>query len=569
MKRVLSILISLCAIVSAYADVEIWTKDQLETFRDDVNNGNTYLNQTVKLMTDLDLGGTSESPISWEPIGKSETRWDEDKQESVKDDTRVFKGIFKGQGHTISMYVEDNRAVAGLFGYLYGTVQQLKVVGAISNSNKIGNVTYTSSTAGIAAYNRGTISECANFASIVGVYAGGIAGENHGIITNCYNRGAIGADATFNGVKYLGGIAGSNDGTGATISYVYASCSIDNVSSTGGITGNNISDGTVLYCYMASGMYNNGHGTTSELTGTTLNGQLNTTDDYTNWTFTDGELPELTCFKNKIVRLVNNDDNTAALSCNKGQTCTVELSGRTLYKDGEWNTICLPFELSTAQTSTLLGSNGHLMELDVDGKYSDEAGQIPDVDGAYQTGFDYESGSLNIYFKNATSIVAGKPYIIKWDSGDNLESHSFSNVTIANATGVPAPSEITSSDRKVSFIGNYSPVTLSGGDQSNLYLGTGTEGNETYSTLYYPSNDKRIYSCRAYFHVDFPEAPNPNELHIRVYFEDEEGLTEVKAVRDVHEVNGDTWYTSFGMKLEEKPSVPGVYIYNGRKVMIQ
>ncbi len=470
------------------------------------------------------------------------------------------------------MSTSSNRAVAGLFGYLYGTVQHLKVTGSVVNSYKVGDVTYTSSTGSIAAYNRGTISECANLASIVGIYAGGIAGENHGIIINCYNQGSIGADATFNGVKYLGGIAGSNDGTGATISYVYASCSIDNVSSTGGITGNNISDGTVLYCYMASGMYNNGHGTTSELTGTTLNGYLNNTSgDFTVWTFTTDELPELTCFKNKIVRLVNNDDNTAALSCNKGQTCTVELSGRTLYKDGEWNTICLPFELSSAQVSTLLGSNGYLMELDVDGKYSDE-------NGTYQTGFDYKSGSLNIYFKNATSIEAGKPYIIKWDSGDNLESHSFSNVTIANATNVPV---ITSSDGKVSFIGNYSPVTLLGGDQSNLYMGTGidnkgtedTSDDETYSTLYYPSKNKTIYSCRAYFHVDLSntsESTEPNEIRaFNLHFEDEEVLTEVKAVRDVHEVNGDTWYTSFGMKLEEKPSVPGVYIYNGRKVMIQ
>ena len=125
----------------------------------------------------------------------------------------------------------------------------------------------------------------------------------------------------------------------------------------------------------------------------------------------------------------------------------------------------------------------------------------------------------------------------------------------------------------MSFIGNYSPVTLTPGDPSNLYMGTATEGNETYSTLYYPKTNKTMNSFRAYFHVDLSNTSGPTESKeiraFNLHFEDEEVLTEVKAVRDVHEVNGDTWYTSFGMKLEEKPSVPGVYIYNGRKVMIQ
>lgn len=545
MKRVLSILISLCAIVSAYADVEIWTKDQLETFRDDVNNGNTYLNQTVKLMTDLDLGGTSESPISWEPIGKSETRWDEDKQESVKDDTRVFKGIFKGQGHTISMYVEDNRAVAGLFGYLYGTVQQLKVVGAISNSYKIGNVTYTSSTAGIAAYNRGTISECANFASIVGVYAGGIAGENHGIITNCYNRGAIGADATFTGEKYLGGIAGSNDGMGATISYVYASCSIDNVSSTGGITGNNISDGTVLYCYMASGMYNNGHGTTSELTGTTLNGQLNTTDDYTNWTFTDGELPELTCFKNKIVRLVDNYDNTAALSCNNGQMCTVELTNRTLYKDAAWNTLCLPFDIDLTNTANPLYGDGVVAKV---------------LDGA-KTSLN-AAGLLSLSFNDApATIPAGTPFIIKWNNtGEPLSNVQFSTVTISNT----APKAVEFNNyfgNKGQFVGTYSPFTI---DESNIDEIVLLSGD---NTLGYSKNTRTLRSCRAHFMIP----TTTSQIRAMVDFEiDFDGTSGIISMEDGSSKMEDCeWYTLDGRKMDGEPTQPGVYIVNGKKVIVK
>lgn len=514
-------------------------------------------------MADIDLGGTSESPINWEPIGKEDNGH------------KNFSGTFDGQGYTITMYTSDNRTVAGLFGYLYTTanIKHLKVAGRITNTN-----TSTSSTAGIAAYNRGTISECANLATIVGTTAGGIAGVNKGTITNCYNQGNIRATSGFTNY-YLGGIAGVNDKS--TISNTYASCTIDNVSTTGGITGNNIQDnnsGTVDDSYY-NVFLDNGYSTDKMqgsiiLKGIALNGRLNTFGDYTVWTFPSDELPELTCFKNKIVRLSNNKNNNTILSNYKGQTCTVELTGRTLYKDGAWNTLCLPFNVNDISTSCL--ADATIMELDVDGKYSDEDGQYLNDNGTYQTGFDYESGTLNLYFKTATTIEAGKPYIIKWDSGTDLENPIFSNVTMANDTGVPAPTDIPSSDSKVSFIGKYSPVTLSGGDPSNLYLGTGiddkgtedTSDDVTYSTLYYPKTNKTMYSFRAYFHVDFSDP----EAHIRAFnlhFEDEEGLTEVKAVRDVHEVNGDTWYTSFGMKLEEKPSVPGVYIYNGRKVMIQ
>lgn len=146
MKRVLSILLLSCAVISAYADgdvIEIWTASDLSALRDNVNAGtDTYAGKTVRLMADIDLGGTISERIDWEPIGKSETRWDEEKQAPIKDDSRLFKGLFDGQGYTITMCVTCNRVVGGLFGYLYGEVRHLKVVGAISNSYQIENITY-------------------------------------------------------------------------------------------------------------------------------------------------------------------------------------------------------------------------------------------------------------------------------------------------------------------------------------------------------------------------------------------------------------------------------------------
>ena len=176
MKRVLSILLLLCAVISAYAQgdvIEIWTKNDLIGVRSAVNTGtDTYLGKTVKLMTDLDLGS------GWTPIGTSDYL------------TTSFRGTFDGQGYTITYKASNDEltssTVLGLFGYFRGTVQHLKVRGSVTNY--VESNTTTNSTAGIVAYNRGTIRECANLASIVGRRSvGGIAGVNKGTITNCYN----------------------------------------------------------------------------------------------------------------------------------------------------------------------------------------------------------------------------------------------------------------------------------------------------------------------------------------------------------------------------------------------
>lgn len=121
----------------------------------------------------------------------------------------------------------------------------------------------------------------------------------------------------------------------------------------------------------------------------------------------------------------------------------VEIHGRRLYQDGEWNTLCLPFDMALADTP-LAGAT--LMELDVD-----------------NTRFDAGTGTLFLRFKEATSITAGKPFLIKWGAkegaagyvGTAIDSPRFNSVTI----NAGAPAVVTSADGYVSFTGNYSPLT--------------------------------------------------------------------------------------------------------------
>lgn len=79
---------------------------------------------------------------------------------------------------------------------------------------------------------------------------------------------------------------------------------------------------------------------------------------------------------------------------------TLTLQGRTLYADGDWNTLCLPFALPVLTGTPLEGFT--VKELDTETSY----------DG-HKTGLEDETLYLN--FKDATSIEAGKPYIVKWN----------------------------------------------------------------------------------------------------------------------------------------------------------
>lgn len=532
MKRIASVLILLCTIVSAYADgdvIEIWTAKDLKDLRDNVNNGtNTYAGKTVKLMADLDLGS------GWVPIG------------IVDDVSETFQGTFKGQGYTIDIDVTTSSTVLGLFGYFYGIVENLKVTGTVFNTK----TDYTSSTAGIVAYNKGIIRQCANLAQIQGTTAGGIAGENHGTITNCYHAGTIDATYGWGGEYFLGGIAGVLKGT--EISNVYAYCDrMDNVSSTGGIVATN-QGGKLTKCFYyvlleGTSPIGNVPNTTSPINikGTTLNGQLNKADDYTIWTFVDGKLPELTCFK--IVQLSETDDNSGTLTTYNGQTRNVELSGRTLYKDGYWNTLCLPFDLTL---------NGSVLEGD---------GVVAKVLDGVHTSLN-SAGLLSLTFTSIdvdATIPAGTPFIIKWNNtGSHLTNVRFCDVTLNNA----APTAVTFSNAFGAlgqFVGTYSPFSIDAGNIGKIILLSGN------NTLGYSQNPRTLRSCRAHFMI-----PTSSSIRAMMDFDiDFEGgeSTGIAALNDNGEMinDNDSWWTLTGVKLEGKPTERGIYLHNGRKEAVR
>jgi hypothetical protein len=231
-------------------------------------------------------------------------------------------------------------------------------------------------------------------------------------------------------------------------------------------------------------------------------------------------------------RLTDLDDN---------QPHNVRLSGRTLYKDGGWNTLCLPFDVTLAD-SPLTGAEARTLN-----------------------SASIEDSELTLNFSDpVATIAAGTPFIIKWASSENIVSPEFSNVTISNTTNDKV---CTISDEvSISFVGTYKKLDFDADDPSILLVGD-------ENSLYYPQAGAFLGAQRAYFILDGITAGTPASSikSMVLNFEDEEamGIEELKDGKVEKLKLDDVWYTLQGVQLDGKPTQKGVYIHNGKKIMIK
>ena len=225
--------------------------------------------------------------------------------------------------------------------------------------------------------------------------------------------------------------------------------------------------------------------------------------------------------------------NSSIIATNASKTANVTLSGRTLYKDGEWNTLCLPFDV-TLEGSPLAGATAKTLT------------------DATMTGTH-----ITLTFGQAvTTLKAGTPYLIKWgsDEGEDIVNPVFTGVTIDSRTD----RNITKADGHVSFIGYYDAFTVTPSDDYIYYM---TAGNQ----LKHTAKERVLKACRAYFQFSDEAKSKPFVLD----FAEENSATGIAIVGSVtaKEKTVD-WYTINGVRIE-KPVRKGLYILNGQKVVIK
>lgn len=130
-----------------------------------------FKDKTVKLMADIDLNNQA-----WTPIGNGNSSF-------------AFFGTFNGDGYTVSgLNVPDTNA-PGLFGCIFGTVQNLIVKGSVTVGDKADTYGYGEG-GGVVCDNNGTVQNCGFYGSVNDetgyLFVGGVAGGGYGKVLNCW-----------------------------------------------------------------------------------------------------------------------------------------------------------------------------------------------------------------------------------------------------------------------------------------------------------------------------------------------------------------------------------------------
>ena len=269
------------------------------------------------------------------------------------------------------------------------------------------------------------------------------------------------------------------------------------------------------------------------------------------YTFTDNhdilDVPETV-----NISLQDNADNSETISGKYNCPVNATLTGRTLYKDGSWNTLCLPFDL-VLEGSPLAGATVKTLE---------------------SSDYDISKGELTLNFTTGslTTLRAGTPYLVKWESGENLVNPVFSGVTVSTIGGGHADTHY------VDFVGSFSPVSLTANDKTVLYLGADNK-------LYYPTKDRTMGAFRAVFRLHnglavgdlVPGGAKATRFVMNFGSDETTGIVEVNADADLKSASHESgisnplqraWYDLQGRRLTGKPTEKGIYINNGKKVVL-
>ena len=511
----------------------IGTTGQWDTFAAYVNNGNNYSGKFVRLTADISVSTMM----------------------GLRGD-KPFSGTFLGGGHTITANIVSTTTGTGVneqgvapFHYIKdATIKNLKVAGTIASASY--------HTGGLVGFADGTnlIEDCLVTATlnISSNYAGGIIG--HGLSSTTTIQGCA-FTGTVNGVdgnrSNIGGLWGwSNSGT-PTLEYCLEAGTYTNIASMHpmGLQGGS---GTITNCYYVNSQIGSPQnactvsGAKQAYTAATAPANLgNLVQNYgIVKAYANGILVGGTYYVAPAsITLADNADNNTSISNANGYVADVTLAGRTLYKDGAWNTICLPFTVAV-EGSPLAGATARPL-----------------------TSASISGTTLTLTFGDAvTTLEAGTPYIIKWASGDNIVSPVFSGVTIdSDMHPYDTAEESVTTDERVRFVGTYKSTAFNADDKSILLMGS-------ENTLYYPTAGAGIGAQRAYFKIGSEGALLARRLTaFNIGFGDDEATGIISLTPDPSPKGegSDYWYTLDGRRLNGKPSRAGVYINNGIKVVIK
>ena len=240
------------------------------------------------------------------------------------------------------------------------------------------------------------------------------------------------------------------------------------------------------------------------------------------------------CFATGILLELADDgtDNSSLLADYNEKEVVVILTGRTLYRDTKWNTICLPFDVAL-EGSVLEGA---IVKPLANATVTDK--------------------HVSLTFGDAVNeIEAGVPYIIKWEeTGEDIMNPMFVGVTINDTK----PQVQDFAVGQVKFIGYYDAFDITADDSDIWYM-------KSDNTLTHTAKPRTLKAFRTYFQLSEELSSGVNSFSID--FGDGETSTGITEIADSSAPEG--YFNLQGVKFDNAPKQKGVYIVNGQKVVVK
>lgn len=523
--------------------------EDLDLLSKAVSSGNEFKennNKHFKLGADITYTYNSETKHNYTPIGGFSNNV-----------IREFLGNFDGDGHTIKgirVSISGEKGFVGLFGRLGSgaVVKNLTLDDA--------NITGPQKTGGIAGINKGGIIYNCHVTCNVTIHAndnewnswhGGIVGSNesddgvYGKVSNCTSAAKLTVD--FNTWNFYGGIAGQN----------MSRCTLDHNLVIDAVLP--IPTTTDKKCGAITGSNDPGN-------------DSGNTSGILNYNYYDGCTLGIVGIGDNSSDATNQAEPATILTDTKGLRLPTSLSGKVVYfrafRYGEPSTIILPFVPNRTEN--------------VDKFYTFKG---VEKDGNYYKAIMEESTSLNY----------NTPYIYKAVKPNN-ETENFrlyfdcydleSSASDVQEAGSTKPAE----DTHWTFKGSYSEIlweALPSGQKRNVYGFAGQAVSDTEDSSksikagefvrigeYVRLRPQRCYmeytptsSTRAGSLTD-EELPET----IRVILVDDGGKTDIGSLSPktgIITFDSDAWYSLDGKRFSTQPAQKGIYVNNGKKVVIK
>ena len=233
------------------------------------------------------------------------------------------------------------------------------------------------------------------------------------------------------------------------------------------------------------------------------------------------------------------DDLLAQLSVANGKTYTVTFTNNIKLEGGKWNCMVLPFDITVAKLSAAMKGAG-----DANG-YA-----IVDLLSTKTTGLD--DIRFQLYMGE---IPANTPFLVKTATDVKWNEITFPSVEITAPT---KEEQVGATATDVEFVGVFKAKK-------------GVDDDE----IWYLNDQKYIASPNITINAfsAFLRTPEQDAENARIFIEDidDNGTTVIKElnIKDMTATTVNGWYTLNGVKLNGVPTEKGIYINNGKKIVIK